>query len=80
MFGHHKPHEKLIKKIKSLETKLGMIQEQSEEKKFSLIDIPDHELTPEKLKFKRMQTYQKKAMEERREKQHRKEEEEQTMR
>jgi hypothetical protein len=43
--------------------KLGLIPEQPEEKKFSLIDIPDHELPPEKIKFKRMQIYQKKAVE-----------------
>jgi hypothetical protein len=42
MFGHHKPHDQLIKKIKSLELKLGLVEEKTEEKKFLLIDIPDH--------------------------------------
>jgi len=28
IFGHHKPHEKLTKKIKILEVKLGLIPDQ----------------------------------------------------
>ena len=45
-----------------------------------MIDIPDNELPSDKIKYKRMQEYQKKAMEERKEKARKKEEEEQRMR
>lgn len=45
------------------------MEEKGEESKFSLISIPDHELPPEKLKYKKLQIYQKQAMEIRRQKQ-----------
>lgn len=46
MFGTvNKAFDKLLKKINELEVKLGLAQEKAEENKFSLIDIPDHELT-----------------------------------
>lgn len=80
MFGEHKPHDKLEKKIRSIEVKLGLIEEKPEENKFHLISIPDHELPPDKLKYKKLQIYQKQALELRRQKQKEREEEEQQMR
>lgn len=50
------------KKIKSLEVKLGLVEEKGEDTKFNLISIPDHELPPEKLKYKKLQIYQKQAI------------------
>ena len=80
IFGEHKAYDKLVKKIKDLCIKLGLIEEKQEEKKFCLVDIPDHELAPEKVKFKKMQMYQKKAWEERQMKAQQKVLEEQKMR
>lgn len=62
IFGEHKPHDKLEKKIRSLEVKLGLVEEKNEEGKFNLINIPDHELPPEKIKYKKLQIYQKQAL------------------
>ncbi len=45
MFGTSKFFDKLLKKIHNLEIKLGIAEEKPEENKFSLIDVPDHELT-----------------------------------
>ena len=61
------------KKIKSLEVKLGLVEEKGEDTKFNLISIPDHELPPEKLKYKKLQIYQKQAIEIRKQKQQEKE-------
>lgn len=49
--------------------KLGLVEVKGEENKFNLISIPDHELPPEKLKYKKLQIYQKQALEARRQKQ-----------
>lgn len=68
MFGPHKFFDKLTKKIQTLSAKLGLLEEKPEENKFSLIDIPDHELTSEKLKLKRIQIYQKNMLEAKRRK------------
>jgi hypothetical protein len=46
MFGEHKPFDKLEKKIKMLEIKLGLIEDQPELNKFTLIDTPDSEIPP----------------------------------
>lgn len=42
MFGEHHAHDKLEKKIHSLQIKLGLIEEKGDENKFNLINIPDH--------------------------------------
>ena len=42
LFGPTKTFEKLLKKIKSLEIKLGLAEEKTDENKFSLVDVPDH--------------------------------------
>ena len=62
IFGDHHPLEKLDKKMKAIELKLGLIQDKTEDTKFNLISIPDHELPPEKLKYKKLQIYQKQAI------------------
>lgn len=80
IFGEHKPHDKLEKKIKSLEVKLGLVEEKADENKFHLINIPDHQLPPEKLKYKKLQIYQKQALEIRRQKQKDREDQEAKMR
>jgi hypothetical protein len=69
IFGDHHAHDKLAKKIHALQVKLGLAEEKGEESKFSLINVPDHELPPEKLKYKKLQLYQKQALEARRQKQ-----------
>ena len=79
MFGTSKFFDKLVKKINELEMKLGLSQEKNDENKFSLIDAPDHELTTDKLKMKRIQVYQKNMMESRKRKQEEKLIEEQKM-
>lgn len=79
MFGTSKFFDKLVKKINELEMKLGLSQEKNDENKFSLIDVPDHELTTDKLKMKRIQVYQKNMMESRKRKQEEKLIEEQKM-
>ena len=76
MFGPNKALDKLNKKIHSLEIKLGLVEEKPDENKFSLVDVPDHELTSEKLKLKRIQVYQKNMIEVRKKKQEEKEMEE----
>jgi actin-related protein 5 len=60
--------------------KLGLVEEKGEDSKFSLISIPDHELPPEKLKYKKLQLYQKQALELRRQRQVEREQEEARMR
>lgn len=42
MFGANKAFDKLVKKIHSIEIKLGLVEEKTDENKFSLINIPDH--------------------------------------
>lgn len=79
MFGQHHSHDKLLKKIHAVEIKLGLAEEKGEEGKFNLISIPDHELPPEKIKYKKLQIYQKQALELRRQKQIEKEEEQNRM-
>ena len=69
MFGDHHPHDKLLKKIHLLEVKLGIAEDKNIESKFSLINVPDHELPPEKLKYKKLQIYQKQAVEAKRSRQ-----------
>lgn len=68
MFGSSKIHDKILKKINVLEIKLGLVEQKQSESKFSLVDIPDHELTADKLKMKRIQVYQKNMIEFRRKK------------
>ncbi len=63
-----------------MQVKLGLAEERGEESKFSLINVPDHELPPEKLKYKKLQLYQKQALEARRQKQLEREQEEARMR
>ena len=63
-----------------LEVKVGLVEAKGQQNKFNLINIPDHELPPEKLKYKKLQIYQKQAFEARKEKQKEKEEEEIKMR
>lgn len=55
------------RRIKLLEAKLD-IDNKDLDKKFALIDIPDSELPPEKQRLKKLQIYQKAALEERRKK------------
>lgn len=42
IFGDHHSLDKLEKKIKTIELKLGLIEEKPTETKFNLISIPDH--------------------------------------
>lgn len=46
IFGQHRPLDKLEKKIKALQVKLGLAEQKGGESKFNLINIPDHELPP----------------------------------
>lgn len=75
MFGSNKAFDKLVKKMHSLQIKLGLVEEKTDENKFSLISIPDHELSSDKLKLKRIQVYQKSMIEIRKKKQEEKEKE-----